>query len=159
MIVQIQNWTTDIFQRYTSVVDELAQYDNVLGFFAGNEVTSNSTNTAASAFVKAAVRDTKAYIAAKGYRTIPVGYAANDDSATRLPEAEYFACGTASSAVDFYGINMYEWCGNSTYETSGYEARTEEFSNYSVPLFFSDIDVMFLNHGSSPKFSLYTVPP
>ena len=96
------------------------------------------SNTAASAFVKAAVRDTKAYISGKGYRKIPVGYSANDDSITRVAIAEYFACGDSSSAVDFYGINMYEWCGNSTYQTSGYEARTQEFSNYSVPIFFSE---------------------
>ena len=128
----------DIFQRYASVVDIFAPYDNVLGFFAGNEVTNNNTNTPASAFVKAAIRDTKAYIANKGYRKIPVGYSANDDSITREAIAEYFACGDSSSAVDFYGINMYEWCGNSTYQSSGYEARTQEFSNYSIPIFFSE---------------------
>lgn len=131
-------WTVDIFQRYASVIDEFAQYNNVLGFFAGNEVTNNNSNTDASAFVKAAIRDTKAYIAAKGYRSIPIGYAANDDSITRLAEAEYFACGPSSASADFYGINMYEWCGNATFESSGYEARTQEFSNYSVPIFFSE---------------------
>jgi 1,3-beta-glucanosyltransferase GAS1 len=116
----------------------LAQYDNVLGFFAGNEVTSNSSNTYASAFVKAAIRDTKAYIQQQGYRNIPVGYSANDDSTTREPEAEYFACAPAAASADFYGINMYEWCGDATYESSGYEARTAEFSNYSIPIFFSE---------------------
>ena len=131
-------WSVDIFERYISVVSELAQYPNVLGFFAGNEVTNNDTNTDASAFVKAAVRDVKAYMSENNLRAIPVGYAANDDSITRLPEAEYFACGPSGASVDFYGINMYEWCGNSTYETSGYEARTEEFANYSVPIFFSE---------------------
>lgn len=132
------SWSVDTFQRYVNVVEEFAQFDNVLGFFAGNEVTNNNTNTDASAFVKAAVRDTKAYLKARGYRAIPVGYAANDDEITRLSIAEYFACGPSSSSVDFYGINMYEWCGNSSYQTSGYESRTEEFSNYSVPLFFSE---------------------
>ena len=132
------SWTVDILQRYVSVVSELAQYDNVLGFFAGNEVTNNNTNTDASPFVKAAIRDVKAYMADNNLRAIPVGYAANDDSTTRYPEAEYFACGPSDASADFYGINMYEWCGNSTYETSGYEARTEEFANYSVPIFFSE---------------------
>ena len=131
-------WTTDVFARYQSVVDIMATYSNVLGFFAGNEVTSNYSNSDASAFVKAAIRDTKAYLSAQNYRAIPVGYAANDDSATREPEAEYFACGGSSVSADFYGINMYEWCGNATYESSGYEARTAEFSNYSIPIFFSE---------------------
>jgi len=131
-------WTVDIFARYQSVVDVFAQYPNVLGFFAGNEVTNNNSNTQASAFVKAAIRDTKAYIASKNYRAIPVGYSANDDSVTREPEAEYFACAPSAASADFYGINMYEWCGNATYQSSGYEARTEQFANFSIPIFFSE---------------------
>ncbi|OXT09978.1 hypothetical protein B9K03_11880, partial [Rothia sp. Olga] len=67
-------WTLDLFDRYKSVVDMFAEYSNVLGFFAGNEVSNDKTNTQASAFVKAAIRDTKQYIKDKKYRTIPVGY-------------------------------------------------------------------------------------
>jgi 1,3-beta-glucanosyltransferase GAS1 len=131
-------WTVELFQRYISVIDILAQYDNVLGFFAGNEVSNNNTNTGASAFVKAAVRDTKAYLANNGYRQIPVGYAANDDADIRDDIANYFACAPSDAAVDFYGINIYEWCGNSTFESSGYAARTQEFSAYPVPAIFSE---------------------
>ena len=131
-------WTVELFQRYVSVIDELAPYDNVLGFFAGNEVSNNNSNTDASAFVKAAVRDVKAYIAGRGYRQIPVGYAANDDASIRADIANYFACAPADAAVDFYGLNIYEWCGNATFQSSGYEARTEEFANYSVPAIFSE---------------------
>lgn len=132
------SWTVEIFQRYISVIDMFAPYPNVLGYFAGNEVSNNNTNTGASAFVKAAVRDVKAYMTSKGYRQVPVGYAANDDAAIRSSIANYFACAPANAAVDFYGINIYEWCGNSTFQGSGYAARTQEFSSYPVPVFFSE---------------------
>lgn len=132
-------WTVSLYDHYTAVVDAFHNYTNLLGFFAGNEVTNNRSNTEASAYVKAAVRDTKSYIKAKDYRSIPVGYSANDDSYIRDYMAEYFACGDTSSRVDFYGMNMYEWCCNATFETSGFADRVTEFKNLTfIPLFFSE---------------------
>ncbi|RCK60553.1 Protein EPD1 [Candida viswanathii] len=131
-------WNLDLFERYTSVVDKFANYTNILGFFAGNEVTNRVSNTDASAFVKAAIRDTKAYIKAKGYRTIPVGYSANDDSDIRVSLAEYFACGDDDEAADFFGMNMYEWCGSSSFKASGYASATEDYKNLGIPIFFSE---------------------
>jgi len=132
------SWNDATYERYTSVVDAMAKYPNTLGFFAGNEVSNQPNNTEASAFVKAAVRDTKAYIKAKGYRTIGVGYATNDDAAIREDMANYFNCGDQSSAIDFWGYNIYSWCGESSFEKSGYDVRTKEFSTYSVPVFFAE---------------------
>ncbi|SCU86391.1 LAFA_0E00452g1_1 [Lachancea sp. 'fantastica'] len=131
-------WTLDLYKRYTGVVDAMSNYSNVLGFFAGNEVTNNKSNTNASPFVKAAIRDTKKYIKDKGYRDIPVGYSSNDDEDTRVPMADYFACGDEDVRADFFGINMYEWCGSSTFQESGYEDRTKDFGNLSIPAFFSE---------------------
>lgn len=132
------SWNLELFDRYKSVVDMFSNYTNVLGFFAGNEVTNNFTNTDASAFVKAAIRDTKSYIKSQKYRNIPVGYSSNDDADTRVFIADYFACGDEEVRADFYGINMYEWCGKSNYVTSGFKDRTEEFKNLTIPVFFSE---------------------
>lgn len=131
-------WDDTLYARYTAVVDSLANHTNVLGFFAGNEVSNNVTNTNASPFVKAAVRDMKKYISAKGYRTIPVGYATNDDAAIRDPLANYFNCGAASDSVDFWGYNIYSWCGDSSFTKSGFDVRTKEFETYNVPAFFAE---------------------
>lgn len=130
-------WNLDLYKRYTSVVDMFANYSNVLGFFAGNEVTNNRSNTDASAFVKAAVRDMKLYIKDKGW-TFPVGYSSNDDEETRVAIADYFACGDLEERADFFGINMYEWCGDATFQSSGYSDRTEDYKNLTIPVFFSE---------------------
>lgn len=131
-------WDETIYQRYTAVVDSLASYSNVIGFFAGNEVTNQPNNTAASAYVKAAIRDTKKYIKDKNYRTIPVGYATNDDAEIRYQLADYFNCGEAEDSTDFWGYNIYSWCGESTFKKSGFDVRTADFANYSVPVFFAE---------------------
>lgn len=130
-------WNLGLYDRYTSVVDTFQKYNNVLGFFAGNEVSNAPNNTIASAFVKAAVRDVKAYIVQKKYRPIGVGYATNDDD-TRTELAHYFNCGPQENAIDFWGYNIYSWCGQSSYTDSKYDVRTKEFSTYSVPAFFAE---------------------
>ncbi|KAL2135258.1 hypothetical protein VTI74DRAFT_9243 [Chaetomium olivicolor] len=132
------HWNVDLYKRYTGVVDNLSKYSNVIGFFAGNEVTNNNTNTPASAYVKAAVRDTKAYIKANVNRWMGVGYAANDDPDIRGDIAHYFNCGNQTQAIDFWGYNIYEWCGKSTLKDSGYDKQIEFFKNYSVPVFFAE---------------------
>ncbi|KAK2043866.1 glycolipid anchored surface protein [Colletotrichum somersetense] len=131
-------WNVDLYKRYQAVVDALAKYDNTIGFFAGNEVSNNKSNTEASAFVKAAVRDTKKYIKDKGYRWMGVGYAANDDADIRDNSAHYFNCGDQDSAIDFWGYNIYSWCGHNTLAGAGYTTQLDFFKNYSVPVFFAE---------------------
>lgn len=131
-------WNVDLYKRYTDVVDNLSKYSNVIGFFAGNEVTNDNKTTQASAFVKAAVRDTKAYIKANVKRWMGVGYAANDDADIRSNIAHYFNCGNQSEAIDYWGYNIYEWCGENTIQGSGYGTQVDFFRNYSVPVFFAE---------------------
>ncbi|KAG5949631.1 hypothetical protein E4U53_005802 [Claviceps sorghi] len=133
-------WNIELYTRYTAVVDELSQYSNVIGFFAGNEVSNAKNNTQASAFVKAAVRDTKAYIKSnkKISRWLGVGYAANDDKDIRAEIADYFNCNSADESIDFWGYNIYSWCGESSMQKSGYDEQVKFFESYSVPVFFAE---------------------
>jgi hypothetical protein len=135
-------WDVTLYRRYTGVIDSLSKYKNVIGFFAGNENVSAGNQTAAAAFVKAAVRDMKGYIHSQGYRnTLGVGYA-TADVPTRDELAAYFACEPADSGnstqIDFWGYNVYSWCGDSNYQSSAYGERVQFFSDYPVPVFFAE---------------------
>ena len=131
------SWNGPLYQRYITVIDTFQKYNNVLGFFAGNEVSNSYNTTAASAFVKAAVRDSKAYIKRQNYRSIGVGYATYDGP-IRGQLAAYFACADPLAAIDFWGYNVYSWCGASNFQDSGYQERTQFFTGYPVPIFFAE---------------------
>lgn len=55
----------------------------------------------------------------------------------------YLQCTTTGDAsdptrVDLFALNSYSWCGDSSYTTSGYDVLVADFSDTSVPVFFSE---------------------
>ncbi|KAH0382889.1 glycoside hydrolase family 72 protein, partial [Aureobasidium melanogenum] len=133
-------WNQTQFDAFSKVMDEFQQFDNTAGFFVGNEVLTTGNGSVAAPYVKAAARDMKAYRNSKNYRNIPVGYSAADISSLRPNLQNYLACGTNSSdSLDFFSLNAYEWCGESSYQVSGYEQLTQNITDYNIPIFFSEV--------------------
>ncbi|KAL9051727.1 MAG: hypothetical protein Q9162_005829 [Coniocarpon cinnabarinum] len=136
------SWNTTIYDTYTTAIDELSQYNNTLGVWAAYETVSavlnavNPGKTDAFAAAKAAIRDVKAYIKARNYRNIPVGYAMDDTYS--IATLDYLTCGPDSDITDFFGLATYSWCGNSSYTRSHYNQYTKDFSNVTVPSFFAE---------------------
>lgn len=132
-------WTQEQFFAFTDVMDGFQQYDNVGGFWIGNEVINTAAGSPAAPYVKAAVADMKSYMSTKKYRQIPIGYSAADIAALRPMLQNYLACGgDPKQSIDFFGLNSYEWCGESTFETSGYANLQKLAQGYPVPIFFSE---------------------
>ncbi|KAK4166115.1 Glucanosyltransferase-domain-containing protein [Cladorrhinum sp. PSN259] len=133
------SWTQRHHDRYAEVMDAFVSYNNVLGFFVGNEIITTNNQSAAAPFIKAAARDMKAYRNRKSYRQVPIGYSAADIAELRPMLQDYLTCGGNSSEnVDFFALNSYEWCDPSTYGTSGYTALQTQAHNFPVPIFFSE---------------------
>jgi 1,3-beta-glucanosyltransferase GAS1 len=124
---------------YEKVLDAFHGYDNTAGVFIGNEVLTTANSSQAAPYVKASARDIKAYRDLKGYRKIPVGYSAADIAALRPMLQNYLACSTNSADnVDFFALNAYEWCGDSSYTVSGYNMLQQNATDYPIPIFFSE---------------------
>ncbi|TKA81525.1 hypothetical protein B0A55_02981 [Friedmanniomyces simplex] len=139
ILAENPEWNETMYNAYASVIDAFHNYDNVAGFYVGNEVLTTGASSIAAPYVKAAARDMKAYRNSKGYRTIPIGYSAADIADLRPNLQNYLACGSNSSeAVDFYALNAYEWCGQSTFDTSGYQFLQQNASDYNIPIYFSE---------------------
>ncbi|KAJ4423404.1 hypothetical protein N0V82_001877 [Gnomoniopsis sp. IMI 355080] len=132
-------WNQTQYERFTGVMDGFVKYDNTLGFFVGNEVIAQADQSLAAPYIKAAARDLKAYRNSKGYREVPVGYSAADIAELRPMLQDYLTCGgNASDSIDFFALNSYEWCGDSSYTVSGYANLESEAVNFPVPIFFSE---------------------
>jgi 1,3-beta-glucanosyltransferase GAS1 len=87
-----------------------------------NKAVTNPNGTDAAPYVKAAVRDTKAYMKSKGGRYVPLGYSAADIASIRPMFQNYLVCGPLNETIDFFAVNIYEWvvphfgCVNSSVE-------------------------------------------
>ncbi|CAZ79349.1 unnamed protein product [Tuber melanosporum] len=134
-------WTTytSMYSEHIfSVMHVFSGYDNTLAFLAGNEVIFDPTSAKASPnYVKAVVRDMKAYITNQIHRRIPVGYSNADDLRFRTALAAYLECGD-TGYIDFWGVNSYQWCGKNTFTGSGYDKLVEDYKDYSLPIFFTE---------------------
>lgn len=137
-------WTTYsaiYYKQVFGVIEGFKNYDNLLGFFAGNEVINEEATYSAPKYIRAVIRDMKDYIAKNSKRAIPVGYSAADIRNILMDTIHYFECdlkNSTSSRADFFGLNSYSWCGDSSYKSSGYDVLTEDFTNATIPVFFSE---------------------
>ncbi|KAG5439784.1 hypothetical protein PCANB_000066 [Pneumocystis canis] len=131
------SYTDEYLQNIFATVDAFKKYENLIGFFSGNEVVASEDQTSSLPWIKAVIRDLKLYISIHSKRKIYVGYSATDLN-NRLPTALYLNCGNDAHRVDFYAINLYSWCSPSDFHTSGYSQRVQDFSSYTVPIFFSE---------------------
>ncbi|TYJ51935.1 hypothetical protein B9479_007474 [Cryptococcus floricola] len=132
------SWTTNLLDQYTATINVFNAYDNVLGYNVGNEVVNLASNTNALPFVKAAARDTKAYLKSIGSSAF-VGYAAVDgDADFRNSVAEYLTCGDDDTILDIYGFNNYEWCGDQDLSASHWDTITSGFSDLPIPTYMSE---------------------
>jgi len=124
-------------QNVFATIDMFAKYDNTLLFFAGNEVMSAWNMSYAAPYVKAVTRDMKAYMKARGYRAIPVGYSAPDLPEIHLSTIAYLNCGGDSARSDFYSYNDYSYC-NTDFITAKWDQKVKNFTGYSIPIFLSE---------------------
>ncbi len=121
-------------QNVFATVDMFAKYDNTLAFFSGNEVINDVTTTKCAPYVKAVTRDIRQYLAARKHRQIPVGYSAADVAENRKEMADYMNCGSNDERSDFFAFNDYSWCNPSSFTTSGWDKKVQNFTDYSIPI-------------------------
>lgn len=135
-IAPATSYNSVYLQSVFATVDAFANYSNTLAYLSGNEVINSASNTDAAPYVKATTRDMKQYIGTRGYRTIPVGYAAADVASNQQTLAEYLNCGTDDERTDFYAINDYSWCDPSSFTTSGWDVLVKNYTGYGIPLLY-----------------------
>ncbi|KAK7694315.1 hypothetical protein QCA50_001497 [Cerrena zonata] len=113
------SWSTNLLDLYINTINVFKKYDNVLAYNVGNEVVIAPNGTAAAAYIKAAARDTRAYLNSISSSAL-VGYAAIDgDNTWVTPLANFLSCdpsggNSGNTAIDLFGLNNYEWCGDAT---------------------------------------------
>ncbi|KAL9069739.1 MAG: hypothetical protein Q9161_005324 [Pseudevernia consocians] len=132
-------WNQTQLSAFEEVLDAFEQYDNLAGVFVANEALTFLNGSDTAPFVKSAIRDVKAYRQSKNYRDIPVGYSGADIPSLRPMLQNYLACGSdTADAADFFSLNVYEWCGQSSFDGSGYNELVQNATGLQIPIFISE---------------------
>ena len=132
-------WNQTQLTAFESVLDTFQGYSNLAGVFVANEALTFLNGSDTAPFVKAAIRDVKAYRQSKNYRDIPIGYSGADIPALRPMLQNYLACGSdPTQAADFFSLNVYEWCGKSSFDGSGYNELVVNATGLQIPIFISE---------------------
>jgi len=134
------SYTESYLKHIFSAVDAFKGYPNLLGFFAGNEVVNDVKSAEADPpYIRAVTRDLKQYIKKNAQRAIPVGYSAADSADGQRAMWAYLTCGDDDdSKIDFFGLNSYSWCGQSTFQDASYDKLVNTYNDTTVPVFFSE---------------------
>lgn len=136
-----ESYSSDYLSRVFQVVENFKAFPNLLGFFSGNEVINEESVVEVPQYIRAVTRDMKDYISKQADRPIPVGYSAADVRPMLADTAAYLSCSIseeASSKIDLFGLNSYSWCGDSSFEASGYDTLVDDFKETTIPIFFSE---------------------
>lgn len=56
----------------------------------------------------------------------------------RVVTGDYLTCGDQDDSIELFGMNVYSWCGNSSYYTSGYDELYEQFQSFNIPMVFAE---------------------
>ena len=132
-------WNETQLSRFGAVFDAFHDYSNLAGVFVANEAMTRLNGSDVAPFVKAGIRDIKAYRKRKNYRDIPVGYSGADIPDLRPMLQNYLACGpNPADAADFFSLNVYEWCGKSSFRGSGYNQLVANATGLHIPIFISE---------------------
>ncbi|KAF1982275.1 carbohydrate-binding module family 43 protein, partial [Aulographum hederae CBS 113979] len=135
-------WDVDMLRELQRTIDAVSVYDNFLGFAVGSgasRMRPTVGGTEMFAFVRAAVRDAKAYIGERGYRDIPIGYSTYYDFEIPADGTSYLTCGDPLSSVDFIGITPpSSWCGTGPVQVNANSGLDVNFPANFVPVFMSE---------------------
>jgi len=132
--------------RGQMVIAAFINFDNVLGFDAGNEVDleTNGQPWINAPCQKKFIRDMRAYIANCPTRKVPVGVVLAD--VQRMEKSDYYNCYTTASKdpyelAEWIGLNAYQSCnGNVTSlaDAPGYQGLIADYSNFSIPVILTE---------------------
>ena len=137
-------WTSyneGYMERVFKIIESFKNFNNTLGFFSANEVINEQSDPQVPRYIRAVTRDIKEYIIKHSARYIPVGYSAADVRPLLMDTYNYLGCDLSNSTqsrMDFFGLNSYSWCSDSSFEKAGYDILVDDFSNTSLPIFFSE---------------------
>ena len=135
-------WNAVLYDQFTMVIDAMHKYTNVFGFIVGNqvvEINSDAGKADNTRYIRAAVRDMKAYMREKNYRAIPVGYVDFDYAISWF---DNLYCGNSDETIDFLGVDFDEpVCSSipSTTRPNAFDLVSDGHAQVSLPIFVASL--------------------